>query len=64
MSGYSFDARMKTNAMTKQLNEDIDWVSIRRRELAEAAYALKEVTSALYVNEVMISIMGEFEAGK
>jgi hypothetical protein len=62
MPGISMDQHYKINAMTKQLNEEIDWVSIRRRELADAAYALKKVSSAAYTNEVMISIMGEFEA--
>lgn len=64
MSGYSFNSRMKTNAMTKALNTEIDWVSIRRRELAQAAHALKEVSSTMYANEVMISIMGELESGR
>lgn len=64
MSGISIDTHYKINATTKELNEEIDWVSIRRRELINAAYELKNVAGPKYTSEVMISIMGEFEAGR
>lgn len=52
MNGYSFDQRMKTNAMTKQLNEEIDWVRIKGEQLKDAAFEYKKVASDLMAFEL------------
>ncbi len=61
---YTQDQVSKRDAMTKALNKDIDWVSIRRREFLDAAYALAEVSSGEYMKEVFDCITGEMKSGR
>lgn len=60
MHGLAQDSVYKQNAMTKQLREEIDWVGLRKDQLIEAAFNLKEVSSQLVAIEEMEKLIKNF----